>query len=336
MSLVAAPQTQWSLDNSAGGLISLARGLIQAATSDNVQMLALLACEQFGTTLPINTTTRVKVELLARQSRSRSLNFLKPQVGFSSGDSADVLSRSDGGVRFLCLASILVSWGVSGITSAELLESLIQDTAKEDQPLPTLLQLMDLFQVLTPKLIKSGLTKDVLGWYYWMGESEMTWQTTRLHKPLIAPGVNEMRLFINALRRCFRLGEESTTVCIDAAFNYVPFTIAVTKWLLGKPPVVRRPDRSTWLDSDLTGICINASRADGHFLVSTKHTIDSMEQLISVEGQQGPGGRYDFMRGLIETHLWTRIRLEGLELHSDLCGQVILYHQIPGSSSLPV
>ena len=109
MSVIPAPQAQWALDSTVSGILSIARGFIQAATSDNVQMLALLACEQFGTTLPINTMTRIKVEKLARRSGSKSLGFVKSLVGFSAGDSADVLSRSDGGVRFLCFAAILVS-----------------------------------------------------------------------------------------------------------------------------------------------------------------------------------------------------------------------------------
>ena len=125
MSLSAAPSLQWSLDQIAGGVISITRGLIQAATSDNVQISALLACEQFETTLPINTTTRIKVERMAKQKHSQPPGFLKAQIRFSAGDS-DMLSRTDWGVRLLCFAAILVSWGIKGIQSAELLESLVR------------------------------------------------------------------------------------------------------------------------------------------------------------------------------------------------------------------
>jgi hypothetical protein len=62
---VHAPQLQWSLDKSAGSLLTPGRGFIEAATSDNVQMLALLTCESFGATLPVATLTRLKVDLLA-------------------------------------------------------------------------------------------------------------------------------------------------------------------------------------------------------------------------------------------------------------------------------
>ena len=164
MPLSAAPSLQWSLDQIAGGVISITRGLIQAATSDNAQISALLACEQFGTTLRINTTTRIKVERMARQKYSQPLSFLKAQIGFSAGDSADMLSRTDGGVRFLCFAAILGSWGIKGIRSAELLESHFRQTSKPDPPLPTLLQLNDLLRALRPKLLNSELLTEVIGW----------------------------------------------------------------------------------------------------------------------------------------------------------------------------
>ena len=71
------------------------RGLMQAATTDNVQPLALHACEQLGTTLPIlNTTTRIKIEKLAGRKHSQPLSFVKTQVGFRAGDSADMLSKN--------------------------------------------------------------------------------------------------------------------------------------------------------------------------------------------------------------------------------------------------
>ena len=166
MSLSADPSLQWSLDQTAGGVISITRGLIQAATSDNVQILALLVSEQFGTTLPINTTTRIKVERTAKQKHSQPLRFLKTQIEFSAGDLADVLSRTDGVVRFLCFAAILVSWGIKSIQSAELLEILARQMLKLDQPLPTLLQLDDLLRALRPKLLSSGFLTEVIGWYY--------------------------------------------------------------------------------------------------------------------------------------------------------------------------
>jgi hypothetical protein len=87
----------------------MAQGLIRAATSDNVQPLVLMVAERFSTTLPMGLKTRLKIERLAIQRQSTVLSFVKVQVGYSKGDSADYLSKSDGGVRFLSFTAALCS-----------------------------------------------------------------------------------------------------------------------------------------------------------------------------------------------------------------------------------
>ena len=188
--------------------------------------------------------------------------------------------------------------------------------------MPTLLQLKDLLRALTPKLIYSGLTADTLGWQdYIVGLGA----ERPLLEGITTPGRREMRSFMNALKTCFRIGDESS-VRVEACLAYVPFIIAVTKWILGKPPTVWGPDRSNWLDSDLDGICINASLVEHRFLVSIVHTIDSPEQLISVEGHEGPHfGRTIFLGGSIDITLWAKIRFNDLELLSALCGQILYF-----------
>lgn len=47
LALSSPPQLQWWLDNTAESISSIGRGLIQAASSDNVQLLALLAVKDF-------------------------------------------------------------------------------------------------------------------------------------------------------------------------------------------------------------------------------------------------------------------------------------------------
>lgn len=44
---------QWALNETSDSAIKVARGVLQAATNDNVQPLALLAAEAFGSTLAI-------------------------------------------------------------------------------------------------------------------------------------------------------------------------------------------------------------------------------------------------------------------------------------------
>jgi hypothetical protein len=56
-----AIQMGWSLSESSQSVFSVFRGVIAAATSDNVQVLAIMACEKFGNTIAISNQTATKV-----------------------------------------------------------------------------------------------------------------------------------------------------------------------------------------------------------------------------------------------------------------------------------
>jgi len=59
---MSAIQAQWSLDQSAQSVIGVARRVLQAATTDNVRPLAILACERFGATLAMSRDACIKME----------------------------------------------------------------------------------------------------------------------------------------------------------------------------------------------------------------------------------------------------------------------------------
>jgi len=203
-------QLQWSLDNSAGSIFSIGRGLIQAASSDNVQILALLACERFSTTLPVRTTTWIKVEQLARQSKSQVLIIIQAQVGYSNGDSADVLSRSDWGneVSMSCCHTGVL--GPYTRRSGRTVERLIRESSKEYQPLPTLHQLFDLLEALEPKLLQSGFVQENLGWNFCQPELGLS-SKLKLNLPLVIPEIDQIKALVDSLRYCFRIREQSVT-----------------------------------------------------------------------------------------------------------------------------
>jgi len=64
-----AVQLQWSLDSTTENALKIGLKLLQVATGDNVQPSALLACERFGSTLPICHNTRKVIEMEARPNR---------------------------------------------------------------------------------------------------------------------------------------------------------------------------------------------------------------------------------------------------------------------------
>ena len=227
------------------------RGLIQAATSDNVQPLALYACEQLGTILPLlNTATKIKIERLARRKQNQPLSFVKVQVGFRAGDSADMLAKTDSGLSFLCLAAILVSWG-DGMEAAKLLQDLVRQYAKSEHPLPTLIQLHDMLRALKPKLADSGITREVAGCYDLCSSAlELNFfQSSRRINVASASDANGVQNMLDAFNRCFRLGDDSCTMRVRSRDTCLPWVIAVTKWLLGDFPNVWLLDGSQLITS---------------------------------------------------------------------------------------
>lgn len=303
------------------------KGLIQAATSDNVQPLALQACEQFGTILPVlNNATRIKIEQLARRKRNKPLTFMKAQVGFCAGDSADFLARTDGGLSFLCLAAILLCWG-KGIEASELLESLIRQYAKNEQSLPTLLQLNDLLRALKPKLADSGFSRDVIGCHDWclsvprVGPKNERFQIDVVYTP-DAAGVQHL---LDALNQCFRLGDESCTIRVDSAHSLLPWVIATTKWLLGDSPNVWLLDGSHFIKSSLPKISVFEARKDGEdrlvFSVSVSRRLNSLDQLILTNESSNT----HTFNGMLDAQLWIKIRIAKLALPRTLCAQMLFF-----------
>ena len=139
---------QWSLDETADRFLRVGRDLIRAATTDNVQPLALMACEKFGATLAICPTTRLKIETLIRsQTSSVAVKFLKATVGFANGGTIMELSKSLAGLNFLVLAAALVS-GMSTFNAATAIQMMISDSASDKTLVPTTYHLKDLLDGL--------------------------------------------------------------------------------------------------------------------------------------------------------------------------------------------
>lgn len=228
-------QVQWTLDSTVNNGLSVARGLMQAATTDNVQPIAMMACEKFGMTLPICLETRLAIESIAHPPKtSHMLNFIKAQIGYLSGDSTEYLSRNEGGIRFLVLAAALCT--LSSFEAAQVVAALLKATAKGDQFLPTVPQLKALFEALRIKLQLSSFVNNVVGWELYCSESPFP-EEYSIGKTL-APPIKSVEELVMAVSRCGRLGE-SCYILIRCTAVYIPWSIAFIKWHLGVPPAVQ-------------------------------------------------------------------------------------------------
>lgn len=95
------PQLQLDLSDSAS---ALTQDIIRAAATDNVQPLALLACEHFGATLSMCQETCRKVEsnIKAQTLPKRDLKFLGATLGFSDDGCTSQLPRSYFAAKRVC------------------------------------------------------------------------------------------------------------------------------------------------------------------------------------------------------------------------------------------
>ena len=231
-------QSVWALNETAGGLIAFSKGLLQAATSDNVSPIALSACQSFGSLLPICPETRLKIGQLARRSHtSHVLKFVSAQIGYLKGDSVEVLSESDGGIRFLSLVATFCT--MTRYEAATRIDSLLEATQSRDQLRPSLVQLQSMLRILESKLALSDFAASVAGWEIWF-TGQLLRPADDSFRPQIAeiPPRGKLQYLILLLNETRRLSEEQSAH-IRSRPQYVPWLVSFIKWLVGEPPFIQ-------------------------------------------------------------------------------------------------
>ena len=272
---------------------------MRAATSDNVQPLALMACERFGATLAMCPETNKKMEdLIIKVSGPKYVRFMSAQIGYSAKDSATQLSRSLAGVQFLGLAAALIS-SVDMFEGANALSAMLMASASDKTLLPTARQLKDLLVVMEHRVNRSGFTDIWVGYqlllFGGLGASHEQSYSKAHEKPQYgladlahAPRIDGISKLVDAFRQLDRLGDAiaitiRTTSC-------APWVMAFTRWCLGVPPSTILPDGKALLDQPnsrmilFTHHDVNASG----FEISVHTSIGSPADLLKIEGTERP------------------------------------------------
>jgi hypothetical protein len=254
-------QAQWSLDRSVDSALSVARGIFHTATNDNVQPLAILACENFGNTIAMSEETCWKIEsLVTKVAEPATIHFLQATVGFTARDSATQLSKSQAGVRFLGLAAALVT-SLGAFEGGNALQQLLNSSASDKTLLPTARQLMFLLEALEPRLEYSGFADSLAGWTIFLCHSSFanqeyrdSWKhSTSFPKP---KGIDSL---VNAFRQIARIGDSDVVKVSIKATNCTPWVVAFTKWCLGAPPSILLHDGTVILQQPGTKVEVLAS-----------------------------------------------------------------------------
>ncbi|KAM6516697.1 hypothetical protein FALCPG4_014871 [Fusarium falciforme] len=259
-------QVQWSLSSTVASTITIGRDLVAAATSDNVQIIAILACQGLGNTLAMcNTTCDLIEKRVVPTPESTSVRFLKAMVGWSKVDSVTQMASNHAGVRFLGLAAAMMS-SMDPLEAAQVLAEMIRDTAQDKSLVPTQKQLYDLWIVMTPRCSISGFTDRVLSW----GSRFIDPNTGRLifcAQPYEARGTSPKGLqrLVEAFREISRIGDASIThIRIQSAYENLPWLSAFTEWCLGVPPRITGHDGRIVQDFPDSPVSVSAVEASGH------------------------------------------------------------------------
>jgi hypothetical protein len=284
-------QTQWDLASTSDSLVSVAKGLLQAATSDNVQPLAILACERFGNTIAMSQETCYKMETVVLHTpKPAAVKFLRAAVGYSAGDCATQLGKSLAGVQFLGLAAAMVTT-MGSFASGTALQRMLKSSVADKTLLPTVKQLKDLLASLENRCQLSGFVDSVIGWQMLLSQIESVkdddyknWTRGSQHPPL--KGVEDL---VDVFRQLFRLGESSVVKATVKTQHCVPCIVAFTKWCLGIPPSVFLENGTPVLEqlgSRVTVIaCPDKSKTET-FEIGIQHTISRLDELLVSDGGQ--------------------------------------------------
>ncbi|KAI1609554.1 hypothetical protein EDD36DRAFT_74469 [Exophiala viscosa] len=233
---MAALSAVWELSRTTNNLIGISTGILQAATTDSVQPLALDACMKFGTTLPMSQNTRSNVEALCSAGhQNQVIEHLKIAVGDLKGDCGWQLCQNDAGLRFLGLAACLLTF--DRWSAAQTLQELIIATAATTADrllVPTARQFQDVLTSLQSRLGRSDFGKNVVGLEVFVARARKS--STYPHH---VPSGATIKKLVEALSSLQRIGDERRhSLQIEVVHEESAWVIALVEWLLGEPPIV--------------------------------------------------------------------------------------------------
>jgi len=236
---------------------------MSAATSDNIQALALLACERFGATLAMCPETCDKIERLIVKVPMPVRVFIGAYIGYSAGDSAAQLVKSKAGVQFLALAAALVTT-TSPFQGGLALEVMLENSATDKTLLPTSRQLKDLLAVLEHRLVASRFADTVVYCANLLSElppdpkdRQNFWKSEAFY-----PDPEGMAKLVDAFRQLNRIGDATSLLLKTTACT--PWVIAFTNWCLGVFPTIQLDDGTAILEQPTSRVTVIASKDSEH------------------------------------------------------------------------
>ncbi|KAI0543606.1 hypothetical protein F4679DRAFT_94532 [Xylaria curta] len=289
-------QAQWSLNETSDSVIGIARGVLQAATSDNVQPLAIIACEQFGNTLAISRETRLRIERnVLPTPEPVAIRFLKAKVGFAKYDCAVQLGSNQAGLRFLALAAALIP-SVSVYGSAEALMLMLEATTSDRRLLPTTRHLADLMSSLEARCRFSGFADIYFGYNSIIsGASRSKGYKCYDGARFVVPEHTGLAALVDACRQLQRVGEDEIDSVIVETRDCAAWVAAFAKWSLELPPSIYFADGTPIVPQPGSQFTLvvhaEADEPENEIRIIKRYKLDSIQDLV-VQSSSKPASPY--------------------------------------------
>jgi hypothetical protein len=322
----------WAFAQTVDGVLQVTRDAALAASGDNVQPIALLACERFGATLAISSLTRHKIEAMIRQqAKSPVHKFLLAKIGYARGGSIDVLSKSTEGIRFLSLAAALISTE-STFDAATALEKMVKVTAEDRELVPTVYQLKDLLDVLEPALNKARFLDEVVGY------QTLFFNVTNkaLTANIAIPSPEAIYELVKSFGELSRLGSEDTRSLKITVGQFAPWVSAIANWSTEVPPRIYYQPKDevikTILDQQDSTIVIcisNDAKYKTEIEIETIYAYGSAPKVVSAIVTTERNSKAALATGMVSLKVQASLTLKAFGLDDDLglraCKQVAPY-----------
>ncbi|KAK8109181.1 hypothetical protein PG984_014982 [Apiospora sp. TS-2023a] len=264
-------QAQWDLEATSMDVLSVARGVLIAATSDNVQPLAIMSCERFGNTIAMGHPACDHVK-----------NYILP-----TPDHEIVKFLKAAGVQFLALATSLLST-MSVFDSAERIWMMLQSSARDKLLLPRQQQVRDLLARLEPRCKLAHFMELA---QYWQSTLRDWMRNNNVPVPPVQelskfPAPEGLEKLVDSFRQLRRVGSTSITgVEINMRSACTAWMAAFTHWCLDENPSISLEDGRQILDNPNSAVEITilaGLKEDGTtFEVILHHKVDGPRQLVS-------------------------------------------------------
>lgn len=312
-----AVQLQWGLEHTTFSTLKGARDLIHAASTDNVQVKAILACEGFGATIAMYQETCRKIELTVVPAPSPVLlNFVASVIGYSAGDCMSQLSKSLAGIQFLGLATALVST-LPIHQAGDLVASMLVNSAADKALVPSRRQTIDILKSIEGRCYRAAFAEDIIGWGLLLGSS-MPPSPTRLKGSITSrPGNDGIESLVDAFRLLHRVGESNISMVSIRTGLAIPWTIAFVKWCLGLPPSIVLEDGTCILSQQGSQVEVIVSQNDPSvFEVRLYSSLACLSTLVNTKVDRS-------MLGMIGVSSYGKLLLQDYHLEDDFTTRVI-------------